>query len=91
MTLIRKKESRIRCTREKNSNTRIKAQNFLTNITYSGLNKNDHLNKSFVVNVCNLLTYSKLESLFFNQKIQEPKRSVDYLHALGKVSATGFL
>lgn len=38
------------------NNKRIKARNFLKNIVYSPLNKNDHLNRAFVVNAYTFLT-----------------------------------
>ena len=43
---------------KKYNNTRIMARILLTNIAYSWLNKSNHLNRAFVVNIYTLLTQS---------------------------------
>ena len=40
----------------KYSNTKIKARNFLTNLSYQRLNKNKHLNISFVIECFSFIT-----------------------------------
>ena len=40
----------------KYSNTKIKARNFLTNLSYQRLNKNKHLNVSFVIECFSFIT-----------------------------------
>ena len=42
-------------TRTKYSPPRIKSRNFLSNISYTGINKNDFYNESFILDVCVLL------------------------------------
>ena len=51
-----RKLQKTRCLMKKYNNLKIQARNFVTNITYYCLNKNDNLNESFVVNVYTLLT-----------------------------------
>ena len=42
-------------TRTKYSPPRIKSRNFLSNISYTGINKNNFYNESFILDVCVLL------------------------------------
>ena len=42
--------------RKQYSNTKIKARNFLTNLSYQRLNKNEHLNVSFVIECFSFIT-----------------------------------
>lgn len=57
------------------NNKRIKARNFLKNIVYSALNKNDHLNRASVVNAYTLLTQNSnpfsLDRKFNSQNDQQ--------------------
>ena len=43
-------------TKPKHSNTKIKARNFLTNLSYQRLNKNNHLDISLVIDSYSFLT-----------------------------------
>ena len=42
--------------KKKYTTTRIKSRNFLSNITYVGINKKDYYNKNFIFDVYLLLT-----------------------------------
>ena len=77
MTPIRKKKKKHKCNvlEKRHSNRRFKPRNFLTNIIYSPINKNDHLNREFLVNVYTLLTQNlnpfSLDRKFDNQNNQQ--------------------
>ena len=53
--IINRHKIRYTATRIKYSPTRIKSRNFLSNISYTGINKNDFYNENFVLDVYVLL------------------------------------
>ena len=53
--IINRHRIRYTATRIKYSPTRIKSRNFLSNISYTGINKNDFYNKNFILDVFVLL------------------------------------
>ena len=54
----------------KYTTTRIKSRNFLFNIAYVRINKEDYYNKNFVFDVCLLLT-KKLNLFFLDRKLAD--------------------
>ena len=61
---------RYTATRIKYSPTRIKSRNFLSNISYSGINKNDFYNENFILDIYVLLV-KNLNPFSLNRKITE--------------------
>ena len=53
--IVNRHKIRYTATRIKYSPTRIKSRNFLSNISYTGINKNDFYNESFILDVYALL------------------------------------
>ena len=53
--IVNRHKIRYTATRIKYSPTRIKSRNFLSNISYTGINKNDFYNENFILDVYMLL------------------------------------
>ena len=66
----------------KYSNTKIKARNFLTNLSYQRLNKNKHLNVSFVIECFSFIT-ENLNPNSLERKFTY-KRNKKYIYLLWK-------
>lgn len=75
MKSIKKKEKQGKPFRSKYSSRKTKARNFLINLSYRLLNKNDHLNVSFVIYCISFITQDlnalSLERKFISQADQQ--------------------
>ena len=54
-SIFKKRRTKYTATRIKYSPTRIKSRNFLSNVSYTGINKGDFYNKNFILDVFILL------------------------------------
>ena len=68
--IINRHKIRYTATRIKYSPTRIKSRNFLSNISYSGINKNDFYNESFILDIYVLLV-KNLNPFSLQRKISD--------------------
>ena len=68
--IINRHKIRYTATRIKYSPTRIKSRNFLSNISYTGINKNDFYNENFVLDVY-LLLVKNLNPFSLSRKISD--------------------
>ena len=68
--IVNRLKIRYAATRIKYSNARIKSRNFLSNISYTGINKNDFYNESFILNVYVLLA-KNLNPFSLQRKISD--------------------
>ena len=64
---------RYTATKIKYSTTRIKSRNFLSNISYTGINKNDFYNESFIVDVYVLLV-KNLNPISMSRKLTDKNK-----------------
>ena len=70
----------------KNTTTRIKSRNFLSNIAYVGINKEDYYNKIFIFDGYLLLT-KNLNPFSLDRKLADKKKQRDDLYALERMYA----
>ena len=68
--IINRHKIRYTATRIKYSPTRIKSRNFLSNISYSGINKNDFYNENFILDIYVLLV-KNLNPFSLQRKISD--------------------
>ena len=68
--IVNRHKIRYTATRIKYSPTRIKSRNFLSNISYTGINKSDFYNESFILDVYVLLV-KNLNPFSLQQKISD--------------------
>ena len=57
----------------KYTTTRIKSRNFLTNISYVGINKEDFYNENFIFDICLLVT-KNLNPFSLDRKLNNPNK-----------------
>ena len=80
ITLSEKKKTSIK----PYTTTRIKSRNFLSNISYIGINKEDFYNQNFVFDVYALIT-KNLNSFFTGKKTRWTKQGQNDLYALERM------
>ena len=68
--IVNRHKIKYTATRIKYSPTRIKSRNFLSNISYTGINKNDFHNKSFILDVY-VLIVKNLNPFSLNRKVSD--------------------
>ena len=68
--IVNRHKIRYTATRIKYSPTRIKSRNFLSNISYAGINKNDFYNESFILDVY-VLVVKNLNPFSLNRKVSD--------------------
>ena len=68
--IVNRHKIRYTATRIKYSPTRIKSRNFLSNISYTGINKNDFYNESFILDVY-VLIVKNLNPFSMNRKVAD--------------------
>ena len=68
--IVNRHKIRYTATRIKYSPTRIKSRNFLSNISYTGISKNDFYNESFILDVY-VLIVKNLNPFSLNRKVSD--------------------
>ena len=71
--ILSRQKIRYTATRIRYSLTRIKSRHFLSNISYSGINKNDFYNENFIIDVYGLLI-KNLNPFSLTRKISDKNK-----------------
>ena len=71
--IVNRHKVRYTATRIKYSPTRIKSRNFLWNISYTGISKNDFYNESFILDVP-VLIVKNLNRFYLKRKVSDKKK-----------------
>ena len=77
--IVNRRKIRYTATRIKYSATRIKSRNFLSNISYTGINKNDFYNENFILDV-HVLLVKNLNPFSLSRKVTDKtKHEIVYM------------